>query len=128
MKLAATFARSLQADMQAELLTNSWGDRHYPNQWLDAASLICSKAHRSCGEARAVFRGSSEPSHRGGVHGVRSASRRLRSTTIPRHRGWPELACGSTIGRVPVPLARRLVRRGSERRRTDQHARESGDC
>jgi hypothetical protein len=38
MKLAATFARSLQADMQAELLTNSWGDRHYPNQWLDAAS------------------------------------------------------------------------------------------
>ena len=44
MSLAATFARSLQADMQAELLTNHWGDRHHPNQWLDAASLVCSKA------------------------------------------------------------------------------------
>jgi hypothetical protein len=43
-KLAATFARSLQADMQAGLLTNSWGDRHHPNQCLDAASLVCSKA------------------------------------------------------------------------------------
>jgi hypothetical protein len=31
MKLAATITRSLQAEMQAELLTNSWGDRHYPN-------------------------------------------------------------------------------------------------
>jgi hypothetical protein len=43
MKLTAS-ARSLQADMQAELLTNSCGDRHYPNQKLDAASLVYSKA------------------------------------------------------------------------------------
>ena len=78
MKLAATIARSLQADMQAELrdieravatgtreagrglrtelrrqvasaglgqrLANSWRDKHYPNQKLDAASLVYTKA------------------------------------------------------------------------------------
>jgi hypothetical protein len=78
MKLAATIARSLQADIQAELrdmeravatgtrdaargpktelrrqvasaglgqrLANSWGDRHYPNQKLHAASLAYTKA------------------------------------------------------------------------------------
>src|ERR671911_9360 len=78
MKLATTLARSLQADMQAELrdleravtigtrdagrglktelgrqvasaglgqrLGNSWRDKHYPNQKLDAASLIYTKA------------------------------------------------------------------------------------
>ena len=78
MKLAAAIARSLQADMQAELrgieravatgtrdagrglktelrrqvasaglgqrLANSWRDKHYPNQKLDAASLIYTKA------------------------------------------------------------------------------------
>jgi Family of unknown function (DUF6441) len=78
MNLAATIARSLQADMQAELrdieravvsgtrdagrslrtelrrqvtsaglgqrLANSWRDRHYPNQRLDAASLVYTKA------------------------------------------------------------------------------------
>ena len=78
MKLTATIARSLQADMQAELrdleravaagtrsagqslktelrrqvtsaglgqrLANSWRDRHYPNQRLDAASLVYTKA------------------------------------------------------------------------------------
>jgi Family of unknown function (DUF6441) len=78
MKLAATIARSLHADMQAELrdieraaaagtreagrglktelrrqvmsaglgqrLATSWRDRHYPNQRLDAASLVYTKA------------------------------------------------------------------------------------
>ena len=78
MKLAATIARSLQADMQADLreieravatgtreagrglrtelrrqvtsaglgprLANSWRDKHYPNQKLDAASLVYTKA------------------------------------------------------------------------------------
>jgi Family of unknown function (DUF6441) len=78
MKLAAAIARSLQADMQAELrdleravaagtrsagqslktelrrqvtsaglgqrLANSWRDKHYPNQGLDAASLVYTKA------------------------------------------------------------------------------------
>ena len=78
MKLAATLARSLQADMRAELgdieravttgtreagralrtelgrqvasaelgqrLANSWRDKHYPNQKLDAASLVYTKA------------------------------------------------------------------------------------
>ena len=78
MKLATTFARSLQADMQAELrdieravargtrdagrglktelrrqvssaglgqrLANSWRDKHYPNQKLDAASLVYTRA------------------------------------------------------------------------------------
>jgi hypothetical protein len=78
MKLVATLARSLQADMQVELrnieravtsgtrdagrglktelrrqvasaalgqrLANSWRDRHYPNQQLDAVSLVYTKA------------------------------------------------------------------------------------
>jgi hypothetical protein len=78
MKLVATLARSLQADMQVELrkleravtagtrdagrglktelrrqvtgaglgqrLGNSWRDKHYPNQKLDAASLVYTKA------------------------------------------------------------------------------------
>jgi hypothetical protein len=78
MKLAATVARSLQVDIQAELrdleraiatdtrdagrglktellrqvasaglgqrLANSWRDKHYPNQKLDAASLVYTKA------------------------------------------------------------------------------------
>jgi Family of unknown function (DUF6441) len=78
MKLAATIARSLQAEMQAELgdieravsggtrdagrglkaelrrrvasaglgqrLANSWRDRHFRNQRLDAASLVYTKA------------------------------------------------------------------------------------
>jgi hypothetical protein len=78
MKLSATIARSLRADMQAELrdieravitgtreadrglktelrrqlasaglgqrLANSWRDKHYPNQKLDAASLVYTKA------------------------------------------------------------------------------------
>ena len=78
MKLAATLARSLQADMQEELrniersvatgtreagrglrtelrrqvasaglgqrLANSWRDKHYPNEKLDAASLVYTNA------------------------------------------------------------------------------------
>jgi hypothetical protein len=81
MKLVATLARSLQADMQTELrnlehavssgtreagrglktelrrqvasaglgqrLANSWRDRHYPNQKLDAASLVYTKRRKS---------------------------------------------------------------------------------
>ena len=78
MRFATTIARSLHADMQAELrhikqavtagtrdagrglraelrrqvasvglgqrLGNSWRDKHYPNQRLDAASLVYTKA------------------------------------------------------------------------------------
>jgi Family of unknown function (DUF6441) len=78
MKFVTTIARSLQADMEAELrdleqavaagvkeagrglkadvrrqvtsaglgrrLANSWRDKHYPNQKLDAASLVYTKA------------------------------------------------------------------------------------
>ena len=60
MKLSARIIRSVQADIQAELrrsrrradqrgarllrLANSWRDKHYPNQQLDAASLIYTKA------------------------------------------------------------------------------------
>jgi uncharacterized protein DUF6441 len=81
LELAATIARSLRADMQAELrdvqravaagtreagrglgtelrrqvtsaglgqrLANSWRDRHYPNQKLDAASLVYTRCRRS---------------------------------------------------------------------------------
>lgn len=71
-----------------ETATNSWGNRHYPNQWLDAASLVCSKAVQIMWRSARVFSEFVEPSHRDGVHGVRSASERLPSMTIPRHRGW----------------------------------------
>jgi Family of unknown function (DUF6441) len=88
MKLTATLARSLQADMQAELrdieravaagtrdagrglkselrrqvasaglgqrLANSWRDKHYPNQRLDAASLVYTKRRRSSARSMRV--------------------------------------------------------------------------
>jgi hypothetical protein len=81
MKIAATLARSLRADMQDELrdveravtsgtreagrglksdlrrqvtgaglgqrLANSWRDKHYPNQKLNAASLVYTRRRRS---------------------------------------------------------------------------------
>jgi hypothetical protein len=57
-----------------------------------------------------------------------TAEARGTTQTTILHRGWPELARGSAIGHVPVPLDRRLVRRGSACRRIDQHGWESGDC
>jgi hypothetical protein len=125
MKLAAAIARSLQADMQAELrdleravaagtrsagqslktelrrqvtsaglgqrLANSWRDRHYPNQGLDAASLVYTKAPqiiRAFDEA-AVIRSRrgrflaipTENAARKGIDG-----RRISPTTFPEHR------------------------------------------
>jgi hypothetical protein len=128
MKLIATFGRSLQADMQAELrhiecavaagtrdagrglraelrrqvtsaglgqrLANSWRDRHYPNQRLDAASLIYTKAPQiiSAFEEGAVIRSRrgrflaipTENAPRKGVDG-----KRIRPSTFPEHRLAP---------------------------------------
>ena len=120
MKLAATIARSLQAEMQGELrdleravtsgtrdagrglrtelrrqvgstglgqrLANSWRDRHYPNQRLDAASLVYTKAPQ-------IIRAFDE--------GAVIRSRRGRFLAIPTENapGRGRMACGSARGR-----------------------------
>jgi hypothetical protein len=128
MNLVATIARSLQADMQAELrdigravttgtrdagrglrtelrrqvtsaglgqrLANSWRDKHYPNQNLDAASLVYTKAPqiiRALDEG-AVIRSRSgrflaiptENAPRKGTDG-----KRISPSTFPEHRLGP---------------------------------------
>jgi hypothetical protein len=111
MKLAATLARSLQADMQAELrdveravatgtrdagrnlktelrrqvasaglgqrLANSWRDKHYPNQKLDAASLVYTKAPQII---RAFDEGAVIRSRRGRFLAVPTETRRERAS------------------------------------------------
>jgi Family of unknown function (DUF6441) len=128
MKLAAAIARSLQANMQAELrdleravttgmkvagqglktelrrqvesaglgqrLANSWRDRHYPNQRLDAASLVYTKAPqiiRAFGEGALIRSGRgrflaipTENAPRKGTDG-----RRIKPSTFPEHRFGP---------------------------------------
>jgi hypothetical protein len=128
LKLVATIARSLQADMQTELrdieravtsgtrdagrglktelrrqvgsaglgqrLANSWRDKHYPNQKLDAASLVYTKAPqiiRAFHEG-AVIRGKrgrflaipTENAPRRGTDG-----KRISPSTFPEHRFGP---------------------------------------
>jgi hypothetical protein len=124
MKLAATFARSLQADMQAELrdieravatgtrdagrglttelrrqvtsaglgqrLANSWRDKHYPNQKLDAASLVYTKAPQII---RAFDEGAVIRSRRGRFLAIPTENaprrgtdgRRISPSTFPEH-------------------------------------------
>src|SRR5918993_610050 len=121
-------ARSLQADMQAELrdieravasgtrdagrglkaelrrqvtsaglgqrLANSWRDRHYPNQKLDAASLVYTKAPqiiRAFAEGAVIRSGRgrflaipTENAPRKGTDG-----RRIDPSTFPEHRFGP---------------------------------------
>src|SRR5512134_1221505 len=128
MKLAATIARSLQADMQAELrdieravatgtreagrglrtelrrqvgsaalgqrLANSWRDKHYPNQKLDAASLVYTKAPQVI---RAFDEGAVIRSKRGRFLAIPTENaprrgtdgRRIRPSTFPEHRFGP---------------------------------------
>jgi hypothetical protein len=128
MKLAAAIARSLQADMQAELrdleravaagtrsagqslktelrrqvtsaglgqrLANSWRDRHYPNQRLDAASLVYTKAPQI---VRAFDEGAVIRSRRGRFLAIPTENaprkgadgRRIRPSTFPEHRFGP---------------------------------------
>jgi len=125
MKLATTIARSLQADMQAELrdlersvvtgtrdagrslrtelrrqvtsaglgqrLANSWRDKHYPNQKLDAASLVYTKAPQII---RAFDEGSLIRSRRGRFLAIPTENaprkgtdgRRISPSTFPEHR------------------------------------------
>jgi Family of unknown function (DUF6441) len=128
MNLVATIARSLQADMQAELrdieravasgtreagrglrtelrrqvtsaglgqrLANSWRDRHYPNQQLDAASLVYTKAPQiiRAFDEGAVVRSKqgrflaipTENAPRRGTNG-----KRISPSTFPDHRFGP---------------------------------------
>jgi Family of unknown function (DUF6441) len=128
MKLAATLARSLQADRHAELrdleravaagtrsagkslktelrrqvtsaglgqrLANSWRDRHYPNQKLDAASLVYTKAPQII---RAFDEGAVIRSKRGRFLGIPTENaprkgtdgRRMSPRTFPEHRFGP---------------------------------------
>jgi hypothetical protein len=128
MKLAAAIARSLQADMQAELrdleravaagtrsagqslktelrrqvtsaglgqrLANSWRDRHYPNQRLDAASLVYTKAPQI---VRAFDEGAVIRSRRGRFLAIPTENaprkgtdgRRISPSTFPEHRFGP---------------------------------------
>src|ERR671911_1613021 len=128
MKLATTLARSLHADMQAELrdieqavatgardagrglrtelrrqvgsaglgqrLANSWRDKHYPNQKLDAASLVYTKAPQVI---RAFDEGAVVRSKRGRFLAIPTESaprrgtdgRRIRPSTFPEHRFGP---------------------------------------
>jgi hypothetical protein len=128
MKLAAAIARSLQADMQAELrdleravaagtrsagqslkteirrqvssaglgprLANSWRDKHYPNQKLDAASLVYTKAPQII---RAFDEGAVIRSRRGRFLAIPTENaprkgtdgRRISPRTFPEHRFGP---------------------------------------
>jgi hypothetical protein len=128
MKLAATLARSLHADMHAELrgiecavtsgtrdtgrglrtelrrqvtsaglgqrLANSWRDRHYPNQKLDAASLVYTKAPQII---RAFDQGTVVRSRRGRFLAIPTENapkkgtdgKRISPTTFPQHRFGP---------------------------------------
>jgi Family of unknown function (DUF6441) len=128
MKLIATFGRSLQTDMQAELrdlgravaagtrdaghglrtelrrqvasaglgqrLANSWRDRHYPNQKLDAASLVYTKAPQI---VRAFDEGAVIRSRRGRFLAIPTENaprrgadgRRISPSTFPEHRFGP---------------------------------------
>jgi hypothetical protein len=128
MKLAAVIARSLQADMEAELraiegavaagtreagrglktelrrqvtsaglgqrLANSWRDKHYPNQKLDAASLVYTKAPQII---RAFDEGAVIRSRRGRFLAIPAENaprkgtdgKRIRPSTFPEHRFGP---------------------------------------
>ncbi|MGH6899385.1 MAG: DUF6441 family protein [Geminicoccaceae bacterium] len=128
MKLAATIARSLQADLQAERrnieravssgtrdagrglktdlrrqvaraglgqrLANSWRDKHYPNQRLDAASLVYTKAPQII---RAFDEGAVIRSRRGRFLAIPTENaprkgtdgRRISPSTFPEHRFGP---------------------------------------
>jgi hypothetical protein len=128
MKLVATLARSLQADMQAELrdlehavttgtkvtgqglktelrrqvasaglgqrLANSWRDKHYPNQKVDAASLVYTKAPQII---RAFDEGALIRSKRGRFLAIPTENaprkgtdgKRIRPSTFPEHRFGP---------------------------------------
>jgi hypothetical protein len=127
-KLAATIARSLQADIQADLrdieravisgtrdagrglttelrrqvasgglgqrLANSWRDKHYPNQKLDAASLVYAKAPQII---RAFDEGAVIRSRRGRFLAIPTENaprkgtdgRPIRPSTFPEHRFGP---------------------------------------
>jgi hypothetical protein len=128
MKLVVALARSLQADMHAELrdieravaigtrdagrglrtelrrqvasaglgqrLANSWRDKHYPNQQLDAASLVYTKAPQI---VRAFDEGAVIRSRRGRFLAIPTENaprkgtdgKRISPNTFPEHRLGP---------------------------------------
>ena len=158
MKLAAMIARSLQADMQAELrdieravttgtrdagrglktelrrqvtsaglgqrLANSWRDKHYPNQKLDAASLVYTKAPQII---RAFDEGAVIRSRRGRFLAIPTENaprkgtdgRRISPSTFPEHRFGP-------LRFVPRPSGPSLLVDGD--RATPRGARSARQC
>jgi hypothetical protein len=75
-------------------LANSWRDKHYPNQKLDAASLVYTKAPQII---RAFDEGSVIPSERGRFLAIPTENaprkgtdgKRIRPSTFPEHRFGP---------------------------------------
>jgi len=132
MKLAATIARSLQTDMQAELRgiegavaagtrvagrglktdlrrqvasaglgqqrANNWRDKHYPNQKLDAASLVYTKAPQII---RAFDEGAVVRSKRGRLLAIPTEDASSKETDRPR------ASCRS--GRPGAPSSRLAI-------------------
>jgi hypothetical protein len=167
LKLGATIARSLQADMQAELrdieravttgtrdagrglrtelrrqvtgaglgprLANGWRDRHYPNQKLDAASLVYTKAPQII---RAFAEGVTIRSRRGRWLAIPTENaprrgtdgKRISPSTFPEHR-LGRLRLVARPGKVPLlvvdGLRQSTGRRGGFRR-ASQRALRSG--
>ena len=151
MKLAAAIARSLQADMQAELrdleravaaaprwqaeslrtelrrqvtsaglgqrLANSWRDKHYPNQKLDAASLVYTKAPQVI---RAFDEGAVIRSRRGRFLAIPTGNaprkgidgKRIKPSTFPEHRFGPLRFVPRQTGPSLLAVARRTMSRG----------------
>ena len=137
MKLTGIIARSLQADMQAELrdleravsdgtreagrglrtelrrkvasaglgqrLANSWRDRHYPNQTLDAASLVYTKAPQiiRAFDARRVIR-----SKRGRFLAIPTENAPRKG--IGRQADQPEHLPGAPLRAAPVRASTRV--------------------
>ena len=84
----------MQAAGSARASPNSWRDRHYPNQRLDAASLIYTKAPQII---RAFDEGAVIPSKRGRLLAIPTENaprkgtdgRRITPSTFPEHRFGP---------------------------------------
>jgi Family of unknown function (DUF6441) len=172
LRLTAAIARSLKADLQAELrdieravasgtrdagrglrtelrrqvtsaglgqrLANSWRDKHYPNQKLDAASLVYTKAPQiiRAFDEGAVIRSTrgrflaipTENAPRKGTNG-----KRIRPSTFPEHRFGPLRFVPRSSGPsllVVDGLRASFGRKSGELRgfrRTTERARERGD-
>jgi Family of unknown function (DUF6441) len=92
--LRAELRRQVTSAGLGQRLANSWRDRHYPNQQLDAASLVYTKAPQII---RAFDEGAVVRSKRGRFLAIPTENaprkgtdgKRIRSSTFPEHRFGP---------------------------------------